>query len=191
MTEQISRLRQLFVTAAFALVSGCASTPSTRPAPVPAALPSTSTEHLAIAHVTAASGSLVSGTLRLVPSRNDIRISGVIGGLAPLSRHGLLVHVNGNCSAADASAAGDVFMPAPAPTAHGRHVRVSAGNNIVADADGVAHVDLTLAHRALGGGTNDIAGRALVVHALPDEGSATQQNDLRIGCGVIVVVPSP
>jgi superoxide dismutase, Cu-Zn family len=188
MNAQRPRIRALFAVAVAAIVSACASAP---PAPTSIALPSTSTARLAIAHVTGASGSLVSGTLRLVPSGNGVRITGAIGGLAPGSRHGLHVHVNGDCSTADALAAGDVFMPPTVAPARGRHAHAADGSDIVADADGVAHVDQVLAQRALGGGFNDIAGRALVVHALPDAASTAPREDLRIGCGVIVVVPAP
>jgi Cu-Zn family superoxide dismutase len=188
MNASLPRIRSAIAVAVAALAAGCASTP---PAPAAIVLPSTSTAHLAIAHVTGATGSLVSGSLRLVPSGNGVRISGAIGGLVPGSRHGLHVHVNGDCSSADGSAAGDVFMPATGDTSRDHHPHVVQGNDIVADADGVAHVDMTLAQRALGGGFNDIANRALVVHALPDAAVTAPREDLRIGCGVIVVVPSP
>lgn len=178
----------LLAAAMLAFVSGCASTP---PAPVSIVLPSTSSARPAIAHVTAASGSLVSGTLRLVPSADAVRVTGTIGGLTPGSRHGLHVHVNGDCAAADASSAGGLFVPPGAVPSHRRHARGAGGSDIVADADGVAPVDLMLAQRAPGGGSNDLVGRALVVHALPDAGSTAPDNDLRIGCGVIVVAPSP
>ena len=189
MSRHLARIRASFTAAvAAAIVSACASTP---PAPVSIALPSTSTARLAIAHVTGASGSLVSGTLRLVPSGNSVRVTGAIGGLVPGSTHGLHVHVGGDCSAADASTAGAVFMPVPVAPVHGHHRHVAESSDIVADADGVAHVELTLAQRALGGGVNDIAGRAMVVHALPDAAVTAPQDDLRIGCGVIAVAPSP
>ena len=158
-----------------ATLAGCASAPVAR-APV-AAAPSHSTARLAVAHVIAASGSLVSGSLRLVPAGDGVRITGAIGGLTPGSRHGLHVHALGDCSAADGSAAGAVYDPAP-----------GHGATIVAGGDGVARIDLRLAHASLGGGAaDDIAGRALVVHALPDEALTAPQADLRLGCGVITV----
>src|SRR4051794_29058518 len=101
--------------AMIALASGCAST---APAPESIALPSTSSAPLAIAHISGASGSLVSGTLRLAPTAEGVRITGTVGGLAPGSHHGLHVHANGNCTAADATSAGDVFGP-PALPMHG------------------------------------------------------------------------
>ena len=160
-----------------AALTGCASAP-VAPAPV-AVAPSHSTARAAVAHVTAASGSLVSGSLRLVPVGDGVRVSGAIGGLTPGSRHGLHVHATGDCSAADGSAAGAVFNTSP-----------GANTTIIAGGDGLARVDLRLAHAWLGGGAaDDIAGRALVVHALPDEALTAPQADLRLGCGVITVTP--
>ena len=173
----------LSVACALAALAGCASTPPPRAA---VAAPSHSTARLAVAHVTAASGSLVSGSLRLVPAGDGVRVTGMLGGLTPGSRHGLHVHVAGDCGAADASAAGDVFTAMVSTPSGARQ----AGNNttIVAGGDGVAHVDLRLAHASLGGGAaDDIAGRAIVVHALPDEALTAPQADLRLGCGVITV----
>ena len=176
----MTALHRLIVPVACALtaaLTGCASAPVAR-APV-AVAPSHSTARAAVAHVTAASGSLVSGSLRLVPAGDGVRVTGAIGGLTPGSRHGLHVHAIGDCSAADGSAAGAVFNPAPA-----------SSTTIVAGGDGLARVDLRLAHASLGGGAaDDVAGRALVVHALPDEALTAPQADLRLGCGVITVAP--
>jgi len=176
----MTALHRLIVPVACALtaaLTGCASAPVAR-APV-AVAPSHSTARAAVAHVTAASGSLVSGSLRLVPAGDGVRVTGAIGGLTPGSRHGLHVHAVGDCSAADGSAAGAVFDAAP-----------GVNTTIIAGGDGLARVELRLAHASLGGGAaDDIAGRALVVHALPDEALTAPQADLRLGCGVITVTP--
>lgn len=179
----------LLATAATLVLAACASTPPATPA---ASSASTSTARMAVANLAPASGSLVSGKLMLMPMGNGVHVSGDIGGLAPGSNHGFHIHETGDCSAADAASAGGHFNPTASP-----HGKAEAGthhagdiDNIVADASGVAHVNAHVMGVSLGGGAaNDIAGRAFVVHAAPDD-YATQpsgNSGARIGCGVITV----
>ena len=193
----------LLITALATLaLSACATAPSTsqssatqRQTPASAVLtaPAASTIPAAVAHVAGASGSLVSGTLALVPLHGGVRMSGDLGGLTP-GNHGFHIHQTGDCSAADAATAGGHFNPTV--SAHGRAGTAAhhAGDidNIVADASGVAHVDVQLRGVSLGGSpTTDIVGRALVVHAAPDDyqSQPAGNSGARVGCGVIVVRP--
>ena len=64
-------------------------------------------------------------------------------------------------------------------------------DNIVADENGVAHVNVRALGVTLGGGATDIGSRAVVVHAMPDD-YATQpagNAGVRVACGVIKLVP--
>jgi Cu-Zn family superoxide dismutase len=181
-------------------LSACATAPSQsptkpRPTQIPAVLtaPAASTIPAAVANIAGASGSLVSGPLALVPLHGGVRITGDLGGLTPGS-HGFHVHQTGDCSAADAASAGGHFNPTG--SAHGRAGTTAhhAGDidNIVADASGVAHVDVQLRGVSLGGdAATDIIGRALVVHAAPDDyqSQPAGNSGTRVGCGVIVVRP--
>ena len=61
-------------------------------------------------------------------------------------------------------------------------------DNIVANAEGVVNVDVHVNGVTLGGGAaNDIAGRALVVHAAPDDYTSQPAGNAgaRVACGVI------
>ena len=190
----------LLITALATLaLSACASAPSAsrspepRPAQSPAVptAPAASTIPAAVAHVVGASGSLVSGTLALIPLHGGVRMTGDVGGLTPGS-HGFHIHQTGDCSAADAASAGGHFNPTN--SAHGRAGTAThhAGDidNILADASGVAHVDVQLRGVSLGGSpTTDIVGRALVVHGAADDyqSQPAGNSGTRIGCGVIVV----
>jgi len=61
-------------------------------------------------------------------------------------------------------------------------------NNIVANADGVAKVDAHARGVVLGGGApNDALGRAVIVHAAPDDYSSQPSGNAgaRVACGVI------
>jgi len=171
-----------------AALAACSSAPKAPPAP-PAPV---STAQQAVAVLASASGSRVSGKLTLVPMGDGVHISGEVGGLAPNGQFGFHVHEKGDCSAVDATSAGGHFNPAA--SAHGRAGSQvhHAGDmdNIVADADGVARVNVHLRGVTLGGdAANDIAGRAAIVHADPDDyhSQPTGNAGARVACGVIKV----
>ncbi|MGE8287893.1 MAG: superoxide dismutase family protein [Stenotrophomonas sp.] len=178
--------------AATALLAACGSGPAPRPqAPPPP--PSVSTARMAEANLAPASASLVSGRLALVPEAGGVHITGVVGGLPRGRPSAFHVHEKGDCSAVDASSAGGHFNPTA--QAHGR---AGAGahhagdmDNLLANAEGVANVDVHLRGVTLGGGAvNDIAGRALVVHAAPDDYRSQPAGNAgaRVACAVIRVV---
>lgn len=151
-----------------------------------------STAKQAVANLASASGSLVSGKVTLVPMGKGVHITGVVGGLPPNSPHGFHVHEKGDCSAVDATSAGAHFNPFNNP-----HGKADAGahhagdmNNITTDAEGVAKIDVHLTGVTLGGGAaNDIASRALILHAAPDDYTSQPAGNAgaRVACGVITV----
>ena len=112
----------------------------------------------ATANLAAASGSLVSGQLKLVPMGDGVHVTGDI-------------HEKGDCSAADASSAGGHFNPTGQPHGRASAPKHHAGDsdNLVADAQGVAKVNAHFAGIVLGSGGNDAIGKAVVVHADPDD----------------------
>jgi len=170
-------------------LAGCAGTaPMAKPA-----ASATSTAHQAVANLASASGSLVSGTLTLVPMGNGVHVTGRIGGLSPGSQHGFHIHEKGDCSAADASGAGGHFNPTGQP--HGRAMQgvhhAGDSDNVLANGSGVANIDTHVMGVSLGGGAaNDIAGRAIVVHAAADDYTSQPAGNAgaRVACGVIEVV---
>ncbi len=180
-------------------LAGCATTaPTSSPAGMPATAASkpmtrTSPAQQAVVNLASASGSLVSGRLTAVPMGNGVHLTGTIGGLSAGSHHGFHIHEKGDCSAADASSAGGHFNPTGQP--HGRAMQgphhAGDSDNIVANASGVATVDTHLSGVTLGGSAaNDIAGRAIVVHAAADDYSSQPSGNAgaRVACGVIKVV---
>ena len=179
------KLRILPLAAALAALAGCASQPASD-----AAAHSAGTASSAHAALAPASGSLVSGTLTFMPMGDGVHVTGDIGGLAPNSTHGFHIHETGDCSAADASSAGGHFNPSG--EAHGRasapHHHLGDNDNLVADANGVAHVNAHFAGVVLGGGgADDIVGKAVIVHANPDDYASQPSGNAgaRIACGVI------
>ena len=189
-------MRTLGLAVAIALMAGCASsgTPTATAKPSSDNAPAKSTASRATVVLAPASGSLVSGTLTLVPMGDGVHLSGEVGGLKPGDTRGFHIHEKGDCSAADASSAGGHFNPAA--QAHGRsgHGAHHAGDtdNIVANAKGVARIDAHVTGVTLGGGAgNDIAGRAVIVHAAADDYTTqpTGNAGARVACGVIKVAP--
>ncbi len=146
----------------------------------------------AVANIAPASASLVSGRLLITAVDGGVRIEGELGGLGRGGTHAIHVHERGDCSAADGSSAGGHFNPGAA--AHGRagssaH-HLGDMDNLVANAAGVAPVNLRLEGVTLGSGAaNDILSRALVIHAGPDDYSSQPAGNsgARVGCGVIEI----
>ena len=132
---------------------------------------------------------MVSGTLAFVPMGDGVHVTGDIGGLAPNSTHGFHIHETGDCSAADASSAGGHFNPSAGVPARQRaapplrrqrqprrrHERRRARERPFA---GVV---------LGGGGADDIVGKAVIVHANPDDYASQPSGNAgaRIACGVI------
>ncbi|MDO5506177.1 MAG: superoxide dismutase family protein [Pseudoxanthomonas suwonensis] len=142
------------------------------------------------ANLTAASGSLVSGQMTLNATSDGIQVTGEVGGLNRNGVHAFHIHETGDCSAADASSAGGHFNPSVQP--HGRANQgphhLGDADNLRADANGVAKVDARFRGVVLGGGSaNDVIGKAIVVHADPDDYQSQPAGNAgkRIACGVI------
>jgi Cu-Zn family superoxide dismutase len=178
----------ILCTAAVAALAACAPAQVERDTP-PAGAPAAAR---ATANLAPASASLVSGTLTLTTMGDGVHVGGEIGGL-PAGAHGFHVHERGDCSAADASSAGGHFNPTNMP--HGRSGpkphHLGDSDNIFANANRVATVDAHLHDVTLGTGLpNDIAGRAIIVHADADDYTSQPSGDAgaRVACGVITVI---
>lgn len=154
----------------------------------PAAAPAT-----ARATLRPTEGNDTRGELTFTAEDGAIHISGEVSGLSADSVHGFHVHETGDCSAPDATSAGGHFSPHD--NDHGRVGRGEhhAGDtdNITANAEGVATVDTRLQGATLDDGSaTDIAGKAVIVHADPDDYTSqpTGNAGARLACGVIEVM---
>jgi superoxide dismutase, Cu-Zn family len=184
----MSPTRILVVSALAAALAACASAPPPKP---PAPVPQHRVQR-AEAKMAPASASLVSGRLAITAIDGGVRIHGELGGLAKGGTHAIHVHERGDCSAADGSAAGGHFNPGG--VAHGRagiapH-HLGDMDNLHANGEGVAHVDIRLQGVTLGSGApNDILGRAIIVHANPDDYASQPTGNAgpRVSCGVIEI----
>jgi superoxide dismutase, Cu-Zn family len=162
-----------------ALGTGCAS----KPAPP-----------TAIAMLNPTNGNQANGVVRLAQEGEHVVVRARVTGLAPNSEHGFHVHEKGDCSAPDASSAGGHLDPQGKP--HGpQHADHHAGDlpSLKADASGVAATSFEVQGTLLGAGAADLIGKALVVHADPDDfmSQPAGNSGPRIACGVIASPAKP
>jgi Cu-Zn family superoxide dismutase len=118
-----------------------------------------------------------------------IQVEAEIEGLN-VGNHGFHIHERGDCSAPDASSAGEHFAPdaqrhgGPDDAEGQRH----AGDlgNIEVTADGTARYERVVEMLSLDGASS-IVGKSVIVHAMPDdlETQPSGGSGARLACGVI------
>ncbi|GGK16263.1 superoxide dismutase family protein [Luteimonas terricola] len=170
-----------------------AATPPAGPASTPADIASGMTTAPAahtVAVLSATEGNSVTGEIAFAAVDGGVAITGQVNGLPPGSEHGFHVHETGDCSAPDGTSAGGHFNPAA--TAHGRigsdEHHVGDTDNLMSDDTGVAVIDTRLQGATLADGApTDVLGRAVIVHADPDDYTTqpTGNAGARLACGVI------
>jgi Cu-Zn family superoxide dismutase len=139
------------------------------------------------------SGSNASGSAELTTTGDgkSIMITASLAGLAP-GEHGIHVHENGDCSAADASSAGGHFNPTGAEHGGPQSPQHHAGDfgNVRADKNGNAVLTLTIPRDGANGLdlATTLVGKSLVVHEKIDDFTTQPSGNSggRIACGVIV-----
>jgi Cu-Zn family superoxide dismutase len=144
----------------------------------------------AMANLSPTMGSTAKGSVSFESTDGGLHVVAHVSGLTP-GAHGFHLHEKGDCSAPDASSAGDHFNPDGNP--HGspdalpseRHV--GDLGNLQAGADGLAHYDAVLPDLTLVG-EHGVIGRAVVVHAGPDDFTTQPSGDAgaRVACGIVV-----
>lgn len=149
----------------------------------------------AMAELQPTEGSQVTGRVLFSQVPEGVRIVAEVEGLTP-GLHGFHVHEFGDCSAPDASSAGNHFAPGGSP--HGspdspadqRH----AGDlgNLEAGPDGRALYERVDSILQLSG-SDSLVGRAVVVHANEDDLTSQPSGNAgsRLACGVIRETPAP
>lgn len=166
--------------------SSASATPSTPPM----AAPDSAASPAATVRMAPTQGHQAAGMLTLTSESGAVRITGSLQGLPPDAEFGFHIHENGDCSAPDASSAGGHFNPTQAPHGDPRGETRHAGDlmNARSDAQGMAQVDVTANAVTLGGGLpTDVTGKAVVMHAQPDDyqSQPSGNSGARISCGVI------
>lgn len=195
-----ARAKNLLTALAIACAAAACSQPADPPPPpVPAAPPAPPAPPVppappappgASAELAPTEGNTATGTLTLVAEPGGVHVTGSLSGVASGGTHGFHVHETGDCSAPDAASAGPHFNPSGHPHGHPGQGEHHAGDmpNLVADDSGTLMVDVQVPGVTLGdGGTTDILGRAIVLHAKADDYATQPAGDSgpRIACGVI------
>jgi len=166
----------------------------------PAVTRSTEPQTTATAEVTAGAaaklsptqGNTANGALKITAAGTGVKISGMVQGLKPDSEFGFHFHEKGDCSAPDATSAGAHFNPTGQEHGNPQSPPHHAGDmfNLKSDAQGVAEVSVDNPNVSLQTGSpNDILGKAVVVHAKPDDYKTQPSGNSgdRIACGVVAV----
>jgi Cu-Zn family superoxide dismutase len=139
-------------------------------------------------------GHAASGVVQFEQIADRVYLTAVVTGLAPGGEHGFHVHEVGDCSAPDASSAKGHFNPFGKPHAHYSTPERHAGDlpSLKADANGRAALEKRLDVVSVTPGPASIVGRAVVVHARPDDYRTQPDGNTgaRIACGVIQLAPT-
>jgi Cu-Zn family superoxide dismutase len=141
----------------------------------------------ALAELTGAPGSGVSGSVSVMDGPGGARISVRVSGVESAGNHGLHLHETGDCSAPHFESAGEHFDPDAAPHAcpptTPRH-RGDLGNLEIA-ANGEGELEQTTELLTAAEGPSSVVGRAIVLHSGPDDCATQPSGDSgdRLACG--------
>lgn len=113
----------------------------------------------------------VTGTVVFTAVGDGVKVIADLRGLTPNSEHGFHIHEKGDLSAPDQSSAGGHFNPDHHHHGGPDSAAAHAGDlgNITADAQGNAHLEITLNNVTLDHGPRGIIGRSVIVHEKTDD----------------------
>lgn len=134
-------------------------------------------------------GNNAGGQVSFTQADDGVRVEARINGLTP-GGHGFHLHEKGDCSAPDATSAGGHFNPTGKPHGHPDKGDHHLGDLPMLNADSSGRASLATVASGLtigDGGSTDIIGRAVVVHAGPDDYTSQPAGNSggRVACGVI------
>lgn len=129
------------------------------------------------------------GTIQFTQEDKHVLMVANIQGLPP-GLHGFHIHEKGDCSAPDGTSAGGHFNPHHHQHGMSHAMGGHAGDmgNLNADAAGNAQFKFELEGVEISNAANGILGRAVIIHAQPDDlhSQPTGNAGARVACGVIV-----
>lgn len=148
----------------------------------------------AVAELHPTRGHAVSGFVQFEQIADRVYLQAVVTGLGPGGEHGFHVHEAGDCGAPDGSSAKGHFNPFGKPHAHYSTPERHAGDlpSLKADASGRAALEKRLDLISVTPGPASIVGRAVLVHAQPDDYRTQPSGNAgaRIACGVVRLAPA-
>jgi Cu-Zn family superoxide dismutase len=163
------------VIAAVAVLAGCQSTPEG--------------ELRANARLEPTKGNKTFGEATFEQRGNKVHAVIYVQGLKPDQEHGLHIHEVGDCSSGDGMSTKGHFNPFGKPHGNPSSPERHAGDMpaLKAAKDGRAKVDVELDTITVAAGAASIIGKAVIVHAAPDDYKTqpTGNAGARLACGVI------
>lgn len=165
--------------------------PEPPPAPPPPPPPPAPTEAKVELVPTAKSKSKTKGTISFKEVEGGLEVTADIEGLKPNAQHAWHIHEKGDCSAPDATSAGDHFNPGGhkhgAPDAADRHE--GDFGNLTADKLGKAKKTFVMKGITVAEGPMSVVGKGFIIHAKKDDLKTQPSGNAgdRIACGVISV----
>jgi Cu-Zn family superoxide dismutase len=144
---------------------------------------------MATAGLSPTKGNKTHGEATFEEAGASVRVVIFVEGLKPGQDHGLHIHEKGDCSSGDGMSAGGHFDPYGKPHGIPGSKDSHAGDlpALKANKAGRANINIELDTISLKPGPANIIGRAVVVHAGPDDYKTqpTGNSGARIACGVI------
>jgi superoxide dismutase, Cu-Zn family len=142
----------------------------------------------AIATLTPTQNNNVRGLFMFHQMGDHLMVHAHVTGLTPNAEHGIHVHEKGECASLDGTSAGGHFNPDGKP--HGPQSGAHHAGDmpaLKADANGVADMKFMLSGPTVSAGATSLVGRAVIVHAAPDDFTTqpTGNSGARLACGVI------
>jgi Cu-Zn family superoxide dismutase len=143
----------------------------------------------AVAVLNPTQGNTAKGVVTFAQEQGGVHVVANLTGV-PKGVHGFHIHEFGDCSSADGTSAGGHFNPTgmshAGPAADKRHI--GDLGNVTTDEQGNVSLDYVDKHLTFSG-ANSIIGRAVILHANPDDFTTQPTGNAggRIACGVIGV----
>jgi Cu-Zn family superoxide dismutase len=163
------------VLAAAAVLAGCQSTPSEPPR--------------ATARLEPTKGNKTFGEATFEQRGDKVQVWIYVQGLKPGQEHGLHIHEVGDCSSGDGMSAKGHFNPFGKPHGDPKSGERHAGDlpALKAEKNGRAKVEALVDMISVTPGPGSILGKAVIVHADPDDYKTqpTGNAGARLACGVI------
>lgn len=133
-------------------------------------------------------GNTATGTVSFTAHDGKVLVEADIQGLTP-GMHGFHIHEKGDCSASDGSSAGGHFNPTGAQHGDPNGAVHHLGDMPMLTASDAGKAKLRVELNSLTlDGPNSIVGKAVIIHAKPDDFQTqpTGNSGGRVACGVIV-----
>ena len=147
----------------------------------------------AVAVMVPTEGNQCRGVVRFVQHGDHVQVRADIEGLDPSAQHAWHIHEFGDVTDPAGRATGGHYNPER--MRHGLpgnpHRHAGDFGNLVADAQGKVHAQITMRNISLAGTRNPIIGRGMIIHAKSDDGGQPTGNaGARISQGVIGIASS-